>query len=68
MMNDLALHIDYRVCGRLFGVDVTALNRQLQRMLHNHQGHYATPLDLIRDQLDRRAAAAEPAGDGQGQP
>jgi hypothetical protein len=62
-MNDLALHIDYRVRDRggVPGVDVTALNRQLQRMLHNHQGHYASPLDLIRGQRGRRAAAVESA-------
>lgn len=63
IMNDLALHIDYRVGDRggVRGVDVTALNRQLQRTLHSHQGHYASPLDLIRGQRHRRAAAVDPA-------
>lgn len=34
---------------------------QLQRTLHSHQGHYASPLDLIRGQRHRRAAAVDPA-------
>ena len=48
-MNEVALHIAYSVdrSGGLRGVDLFALNTQLQRTLHNHGGRYATPLDLV---------------------
>lgn len=48
-MNDIATHITYATwhAGGLAHIDPTELNRHLQRTLHNYQGTYRTPLDLI---------------------
>ena len=48
-MNDIATHITHATwhAGGLAHIDPTELNRHLQRTLHNYEGTYSTPLDLI---------------------
>ena len=52
-MNDITLHVEYTLHrrGGVLDLDVIALNRQLQRTLHNHTGRYARPLDLIAERI-----------------
>lgn len=58
-MNDVASHISSAVHGQsnVREVDAVALNAQLQRTLHDHEGRYATPLDLVAEQASHAAVA-----------
>lgn len=53
-MNEMARFAEYAIAdaGGLARCDIAELNREQRRMLHNRDGRYATPLDLVaeRDQ------------------
>lgn len=48
-MNDTAFHARYRIeaSGGIRQTDDVSLNRFLRRALHNREGEYVTPLDLV---------------------
>jgi hypothetical protein len=48
-MNEMALHIQYAVYddGGLQRLDVGGVNHRLRRTLHQIDGHYVTPMDLV---------------------
>lgn len=48
-MNETAVRASWEIAdsGGLQRTDIRLLNRNLRRDLHNYQGRYATPLDLI---------------------
>ncbi len=48
-MNDLAMHAEHEIAqaGGLGRCDIEALNFRLRRTLHNHDGIYANPLELV---------------------
>jgi len=52
-MNEMARFAEYAIAdaGGLARCDVGELNREQRRMLHNRDGHYATPLDLVAERL-----------------
>lgn len=49
VMNDTAVHARYRIeaMGGIDHADVEFLNRFLRRSLHNQEGEYVTPLELV---------------------
>jgi hypothetical protein len=53
VMNDAAFRARYRIeaMGGIDGSDTFFLNRFLRRALHNRDGEYVTPLDLVGRQL-----------------
>lgn len=53
VMNDTTLHARYRIdaMGGIDRSDTFFLNRDLRRALHNRDGHYVTPLDLVAQRL-----------------
>ncbi len=55
-MNDIAVHLRYQAAdaGGLSRCDIGALNHRLRRTLHN-RGGYATPIELVAQQLGTRA-------------
>lgn len=48
-MNEMARFAEYAIAdaGGLARCDIEELNREQRRMLHNRDGRYATPLDLV---------------------
>jgi hypothetical protein len=56
-MNDMALHIQHAVYddGGLRRLDVAAVNHRLRRTLHQVDGRYVTPMDLITAVADPSA-------------
>ena len=48
-MNEMAHHAEWEAyeSGGLGACDIEALNRNLRRDLHNYNGRYATPLELV---------------------
>lgn len=53
VMNDTAVHARYRLdaMGGIDRSDTVFLNRFLRRALHNREGEYVTPLDLVAQRL-----------------
>jgi Domain of unknown function (DUF6933) len=53
VMNDAAVHARYRIeaMGGIDRSDAVFLNRYLRRTLHNRDGDYVTPLDLVAERL-----------------
>jgi hypothetical protein len=53
VMNDAAVHVRYRIeaMGGIDRSDTAVLNRYLRRTLHNRDGNYVTPLDLVGERL-----------------
>jgi hypothetical protein len=51
-MNEMARFAEYAIAdaGGLAGCDIAELNRQ-RRMLHNRDGRYARPLDLVAERV-----------------
>jgi hypothetical protein len=52
-MNEMALHLRYQIAveGGLDACDVRVLNHSQRRTLHNRDGVYAEPLDLVAERL-----------------
>ncbi len=52
-MNEMARFAEYAIAdaGGLARCDIEELNREQRRMLHNRDGRYATPLELIAERL-----------------
>ena len=50
-MNEMALFTEYAItdAGGLARSDVGELNREQRRMLHDRDGRYATPLELVAE-------------------
>jgi hypothetical protein len=68
-MNDMALHAGYEIAdaGGLGACDIAVLNHRLRQTLHNHDGHYATPLDLVTARRERGGRHPTELGDVRGQ-
>jgi hypothetical protein len=58
IMNDVAYHLDYMLdrYGNVLDVDVTTVNRQLQRTLHTHGRDYRHPIDLVWERVAKPAS------------
>ena len=58
VMNDAAVHVRYRIeaMGGIDRSDTLFLNRYLRRTLHNRDGIYLTPLDLLQERLRKGAS------------
>lgn len=52
-MNEMARFAEYAMAdaGGLAGCDIAKLNRQQRRMLHNRDGRYVRPLDLVAERV-----------------
>lgn len=56
-MNDMAFHLRYQIDyeGGLDVCDIRVLNQRQRRTLHNRNGVYAEPLDLVAGRLATRS-------------